>query len=186
MGAMVVGVAADDMTRIDYVGPRVRPAVAADLRHLAPIEDSTDPLFREYFGADIHPVLLSPAEDGRHRAAMPGFILVAGRPPVGFAHVLDIEGHAHLEELAVHLDHQRQGIGAELTRAAMGEARSRGYDRISLCTYRDVPWNGPFYRALGFTEVADLAPYEQRLRATERDLGLDVNGVRVVMSIALR
>ena len=176
------------MTSRDDGRPRVRLAEAEDLRHLAPIEDSTDPLFRDYFGEEIHPILLSPAEDGRHRAAMPGFILVAGRPPVGFAHVLLLDGHAHLEEIAVHLGHQRQGIGAELVRAAMSEARAQGFDRLSLCTYRDVPWNGPFYRSLGFTEVAeaDYAPYQARLRAKERDLGLDVNGVRVVMSVALR
>ena len=57
---------------------------------------------------------------------------------------------------------------------------------LSLCTYRDVPWNGPFYRGLGFTEVTDLAAYERRLRDTERELGLDINGVRVVMEVALR
>ena len=39
---------------------------------------------------------------------------------------------------------------------------------------------------LGFTEVSDLAPYERRLRDKERELGLDVNGVRVVMEVALR
>ena len=68
----------------------------------------------------------------------------------------------------------------------MDEARAQGFDRLSLCTYRDVPWNGPFYRSLGFTEVNDLAQYERRLRDKERDLGLEVNGVRVVMEVALR
>ena len=43
---------------------------------------------------------------------------------------------------------------------------------MSLCTFRDVPWNGPYYRSLGFREVAeaDLAPYEARLREQEREL----------------
>lgn len=177
------------MTPIDHVAPRVREARAADLRHLAPIEDAGGPQFRQLFGDAIQPVLLTPAADGRRRAAQPGFLLVATDdegPPVGFVHVLLIEGHAHLEQLSVLPEHQRRGIGAALTRAAMAEARARGFDRLSLCTYRDVPWNGPFYRSLGFKEVTDLAPYERRLRAEERDLGLDVNGVRVVMSVALR
>src|SRR4029079_9887686 len=121
--------------------------------------------------------------------AEPGFLLVAvpdeQGPPVGFVHVLVIDGHAHLEQLSVLPERQRQGIGAALVRAAMAEARMQGFDRLSLCTYRDVPWNGPYYRSLGFTEVTDLAPYERRLREKERDLGLDENGVRVVMSIAL-
>ena len=164
----------------------MRPARAADLQHIAPIEDAGGPQFRELFGDAIEPILLSPATDGRQRAGEPGFLLVAGEPPVGFVHVLLIDGHAHLEQLSVRPEHQRRGIGAALTRAAMDEARAQGFDRLSLCTYRDVPWNGPFYRGLGFTEVTELAAYEQRLRDKERDLGLDVNGVRVVMSIALR
>jgi GNAT superfamily N-acetyltransferase len=164
----------------------VRLARAADLPLIAPIEDAGAPQFREYFGDAIEPILLSPAMDGRQRAGEPGFLLVAGDPPVGFVHVLDIDGHAHLEQLSVLPEHQRRGIGAALTRAAMDEARAQGYDRLSLCTYRDVPWNGPFYRSVGFAEVTDLAPYERRVRDKERELGLDVNGVRVVMSVALR
>ena len=38
----------------------------------------------------------------------------------------------------------------------------------------------------GFAEVTDLAPYEQRLRDKSASSGLDVNGVRVVMAVALR
>jgi ribosomal protein S18 acetylase RimI-like enzyme len=169
---------------------RVRPARSADLRHVGPIEDAGGSQFQELFGDAIEPILLSPAADGRQRAGQPGFLLVAApdeqSPPVGFVHVLLIDGHAHLEQLSVLPDQQRRGIGAALTRAAMDEARAQGFDRLSLCTYRDVPWNGPFYRGLGFTEVTELAPYEQRLRDKERGLGLDVNGVRVVMSVALR
>ncbi|WP_245582115.1 GNAT family N-acetyltransferase [Nocardioides halotolerans] len=180
----------DGMTPLGYVRPRIRAARASDLRHVAPIEDAGGPQFAEHFGEAVEPVLLSPATDGRHRAAEPGFLLVAvgeDDEPVGFVHVLELDGHAHLEQLSVHPTHQRRGIGAALTRAAIAEARARGFDRLSLCTYRDVPWNGPFYRSLGFAEVAeaDLAPYERRLREVERDLRLDVNGVRVVMSIAL-
>lgn len=179
------------MTPFDYVAPQVRAAEPADLRHIAPIEDAGGPQFRAYFGDAIEPILLSPAIDGRQRADEPGFLLVAvgeDDAPIGFVHVLVIEGHAHLEQISVLPELQGRGIGAALTRAAMDTARAEGFDRLSLCTYRDVPWNGPFYRGLGFAEVAeaDYAPYQARLRRTERALGLDVNGVRVVMSIALR
>ena len=34
---------------------------------------------------------------------------------------------------------------------------------MSLCTFRDLPWNGPFYARLGFVEVRDPAPYQRRL-----------------------
>jgi|EndMetStandDraft_5_1072996.scaffolds.fasta_scaffold389461_2 GNAT superfamily N-acetyltransferase len=179
-----------DRTATGGAPHHIRPAAPDDLPHIAPIEDAGGPQFREHFGAAIHPILLSPALDGRQRAREPGFLLVAApddeSAPVGFVHVLVIDGHAHLEQVSVVPGLQGRGIGGALVRAAMAEARTRGFDRLSLCTYRDVPWNGPFYRSLGFTEVTDLAPYERRLRAKERDLGLDVNGVRCVMEVALR
>ena len=178
----------DGETPVPDLTHRVRGARAADLAHLADIENAGGRQFSELFGDAIEPILLSPATDGRQRAAEPGFLLVAGDPPVGFVHVLFIEDNAHLEQVSVLPAHQRKGIGAALTRAAMAEARGQGFDRLSLCTYRDVPWNGPFYAGLGFTEVADaeLAPYERRIRRRERELGLDVNGVRCVMEVALR
>ncbi|HRD60840.1 MAG TPA: GNAT family N-acetyltransferase [Nocardioides sp.] len=171
---------------------RIRPARAADLPHLGPIEDAGGPQFAAHFGDAIEPILLSPAPTGQSRAAHDGFLLVVTldgqEPPVGFVHVLVIDEHAHLEQISVLPDHQRRGLGRALIEAAMAEARAQGFTGLSLCTYRDVPWNGPYYAALGFEEIAeaDLAPYQRRLREREAELGLDVNGARCVMSIALR
>jgi ribosomal protein S18 acetylase RimI-like enzyme len=171
---------------------RVRPARAADLRHLAAIEDSGDTQFRERFGEAIVPALVEPAISGHVRAEKPGFLLVhlaAGSlpdgPPDGFVHVLDLQGHAHLEQLSVLPRAQRHGIGAALVRAAMAEAAALGFDRLTLCTYRNVAWNGPFYAGLGFSEVRELAPYERELREHEVAIGLDVNDERCVMEVAL-
>jgi hypothetical protein len=44
-----------------------------------------------------------------------------------------------------------------------------------------VPWNGPFYRSRGFTEVSDLPAYLHRIRAHEQALGLDDCGPREVL-----
>jgi GNAT superfamily N-acetyltransferase len=172
-------------------GVAVRHARAADLKHIGPIEDSGAPMFREHFGPGLNPVLEARADDGWQRVAKDGFLLVATGDedePVGFVHVLVVDGQAHLEQLSVLPEHQRQGIGVSLVRAAVAEARAMGFRRMSLCTYRDVPWNGPFYAGLGFTEVpeADREPYERRLHEHEKAIGLDADGVRTVMSVALR
>lgn len=169
----------------------LRHARAKDLRHIGPIEDAGGPMFRAHFGPGLNPVLEAKADDGWQRIEKDGFLLVAtdeDDEPVGFVHVLVIDGHAHLEQVSVLPDRMRQGIGARLVRAAMDESRAMGFRRLSLCTYRDVPWNGPFYAGLGFAEVdeAELAPYERRIREEERAIGLDVDGVRCVMSVALR
>lgn len=169
----------------------LRHARAKDLRHIGPIEDAGGPMFRAHFGPDMDPVLGARADDGWQRIEKDGFLLVATDEhdePVGFVHVLVIDGQAHLEQVSVLPERMRQGIGGQLVRGAMDEARAMGFRRLSLCTYRDIPWNGPFYAGLGFAEVAevDLAPYERRIRKKEEAIGLDVDGVRCVMSVALR
>ena len=167
-------------------GTTVRHARPSELRHLAALEDSGAAQFVELFGSAAVPALLAPAPSGLDRALQPGFVLVVGEPAYGFAHVVLHDGAAHLEQLSVHPARQRQGHGAVLVRAAMEEARWSGHGELTLCTYRDVAWNGPFYRALGFTEVDEPARWLAALLAHERELGLHENGVRVAMRIALR
>jgi hypothetical protein len=43
-------------------------------------------------------------------------------------------------------------------------ARVAGAQRLLLSTFRDVPWNAPYYRRLGFSTIAD-ANLDERLRA---------------------
>jgi GNAT superfamily N-acetyltransferase len=162
--------------------PEVRPARRDDLPLLAAIEDDADALYVEEFRATDW----EPASDGRWRARQPGFLLVAGDPPVGFAHVLEVDGIAHLEQLAVRRAAMRQGIGTALVRAATAEARARGYEELSLCTFADVSWNAPFYARLGFRVVDPLPPVLRRIRDRELAMDLDRYGPRCVMSVALR
>ncbi|MBS42200.1 MAG: GNAT family N-acetyltransferase [Nocardioides sp.] len=142
------------------------------------------------------PALASPAPSGGDRD-LTGTVLVAvaddgpaGPGPVGFAHLShqDSWGEwAHLEQLSVLPTHQGRGVGRALVEAARERARWDGHRRLSLCTYRDVPWNGPFYRSAGFEEVdeAHLQPFQAALRAREQELGLDGAGPRCVMMVTL-
>jgi GNAT superfamily N-acetyltransferase len=166
---------------------RVRHARAADLKHIAAIEDSGVPQFEEAFGDLAGDPLASPAPSGGERLDAPGFLLVVGPvgEPFGFAHVEVVEGFAHLAQISVRPEMTRRGYGAALLRAAMRESWQLGYDRLSLTTYRDVPWNGPFYRSLGFEEESRPEPFELRQRERETALGLDRHGPRIVMSVAL-
>ncbi len=117
------------------------------------------------------------------RGEVPLAAFVSGDPPVGFVWLNLMCGEPHIEELAVLQSAGRRGLGTALVEASCGCAEQAGYRSVTLCTYRDVPWNGPFYRSAGFVELApdawcaDLAA----LRATERANGLDDLGPRVVM-----
>jgi hypothetical protein len=46
---------------------------------------------------------------------------------------------------------------------AIEHARAQALRSITLTTFREVPWNGPFYRSLGF-QVLSPEELEPRLR----------------------
>jgi GNAT superfamily N-acetyltransferase len=103
--------------------------------------------------------------------------------PVGFAHVTILDpGHAHLEEIDVHPDYGRQGIGTQLVMAVCAWAAREGYESVTLTTFRAVPFNMPFYASLGF-EIIPETSISAALRAVIADetrRGLDPSG-RAVM-----
>ena len=113
-------------------------------------------------------------------------VLVAGEPPVGFACVELVDGGPHIRQLSVHPDHARQGVGRSLVEAASAWADGEGFAAITLTTYRDVPWNGPFYETLGFVPMRDLPPELAAIREHERVIGDDAFGPRVAMRRPLR
>jgi GNAT superfamily N-acetyltransferase len=87
----------------------------------------------------------------RHRRL---WVALADDVPVGFAHVVVREpGVAHLEELDVHPEHGRRGLGRSLVSALCAWAAEQRYGAVTLTTFRDVPWNMPFYESVGFVVV---------------------------------
>ena len=167
----------------------VRLARARDLPLLAAIEDSGLAVFEAVLGDLTGDALASPAVSGHERGAEPGFILVAGDPAVGFAHVVDLESHAHLDQISVHPDHARRGLGAALLEAAAQRATLKGHGSLTLTTYADIAWNAPFYARHGFAELADDEPRTaSQLAISEREerLGLSRHGRRVWMRRVLR
>jgi GNAT superfamily N-acetyltransferase len=126
-------------------GP-IRRVRADELVLLPGLEAAADRVF-EPFGLGPLPGPSTPEQFG---AAL--VVLVAGEPPVGLCRIDRVGGGAHLEQLSVHPDHARRGLGRALVRAGIEWAARHGYSELTLCTYRDVPWNGPFYASEGFVE----------------------------------
>jgi GNAT superfamily N-acetyltransferase len=77
--------------------------------------------------------------------------------PVGFALMKFPGGTAWLDQLSVLDRWQGRGLGAALIDRTAAAARARGFDALYLSTYRDVPWNAPFYARRGFEEVPRAA-----------------------------
>lgn len=167
----------------------VRKAVAEDVPFLPDIERIAASLFKTY-PSDLGLT----AENYENVSSVETFAeaeqggrlwvaTVARGSIVGFARVAELSGYAHLDELDVLPSHGRQGIGSALLAAVCSWAQERGYPAVTLRTFRDVPWNGPFYRGRGFhvVEGARLSTRHLELEASERHRGLRTD-LRVTMA----
>jgi GNAT superfamily N-acetyltransferase len=163
----------------------VRFAQERDVARLEVIENAADSVLVDL----LTPKHWDAASTGEARASASGFILVVsesiGAHAVGFVHVIEVDDYAHLEQLSVLPAHARRGLGRTLVEAAKAEASHRGYDRMTLRTYADVPWNAPFYATCGFVEGEPDTAFHRRLVQTEEKFGLKRYGRRIQMSAEL-
>lgn len=101
-------------------------------------------------------------------------VWVAADPePVAWVAAEPVDGYAHVEQVSVHPDRARRGIGARLLDHVEGWAAARGLRGLTLTTFRDVPWNAPYYERLGFREVTALTPGLAAIVEAEARRGLD-------------
>ena len=108
-----------------------------------------------------------------------GLVLVAPKDdaPVGFILVGFLDRAVHIHEFCVMIDHGRKGLGRRLVQEACGFAAAEGMPAVTLSTFRDIPWNGPFYERLGFQYLVrdEWTPALYLLHHREIDLGLPVD-----------
>ncbi|MBF8187727.1 GNAT family N-acetyltransferase [Nonomuraea sp. K274] len=154
----------------------VRWAEAGELAGLVSVELAADRLF-EQVGITFPPgtTMIEEVDD-------PETVLVEGDPPAGFALIGWVDGNVHLDQLAVRPERMRQGIGGRLVAAVIDHARAAGAPYVTLTTYRDVPWNAPWYARYGFSALPEpeWGPELRALVEHERELGIEV-APRVVL-----
>ena len=138
---------------------RVRPARGDEVGELQNIDLASATLFRGSglidFGPTGEPGQPIP-EDRLRKGFGDALIWVAvdeREELAGFALCSDRGEDLYLDQISVLPRHGRKGLGTQLVRRCLQEAETRAHTRVSLSTFRKVPWNGPFYRRLGFREV---------------------------------
>lgn len=165
-------------------GPYIRLARFDELPRLREIEDEAGRLFAdtglidETLDAAFPPEALS-------RLIVSGQVWVACRAddvPIGAVIASQLDGAVYVEEMDVLPAHGRRGIGGQLLARVCEWAREQGYSAVTLSTFRDVPWNGPFYRKHGFKDLkpSEWTPGMQTIREQEARHGLRVDA-RVFM-----
>ena len=134
---------------------RIRAARPEEAELIRRIEDSAAARFRGSPHAYVTEHPAPPAEVYAALAAE-GLVLIADQDggPVGFAACELFPDALHLKELAVIHRKQGQGVGRALVEAVAEEARRRGRAAVTLTTFQDLDWNGPWYARQGFVELA--------------------------------
>jgi predicted N-acetyltransferase YhbS len=105
---------------------------------------------------------------------------------VGSAIAGEVDGTFYLQQIDVTPEHGRRGIGSALVTTVCDRAKQQGYAIVSLSTFRDIPWNAPFYAKLGFRPIdeAELTPGFEQIRLKELAAGLPISD-RVIMQCIL-
>ncbi len=108
--------------------------------------------------------------DGRLLVAVDGLDV-----PVAYLAWEPVDANAHVEQVSVHPDWARRGIGRELLEELDRRTADAGFPALTLTTFVDVPWNAPYYARLGFVELGgdELGPQLRAIRAAEARRGLD-------------
>jgi GNAT superfamily N-acetyltransferase len=155
----------------------IRPATDQDLSMLQDIERAAGTWFADIdmaFVAEDEPfsteTLTEFVRDGRAWVCAD-----ADDRPVAYLLAEVVDGNAHLEQVSVHPDHARRRLGGALLDRMIDWARARRLPAVTLTTYTEVPWNGPYYERLGFRYLDDteLTAGLREIRAAEAAHGLD-------------
>ncbi len=112
------------------------------------------------------------------------WLALADDRPVGFILAEAEPSSLFIVELSVHLDWQGRGLGRRLINRVAEHARTLGLTSLTLTTFRDVPWNAPYYRRLGFEMMTTLTPEMRQKREEETAHGL-AYGSRCAMRLSL-
>jgi GNAT superfamily N-acetyltransferase len=163
-----------------YIFTQARPR---DLRHIATIERAAARMLAGHIPEPLLDEVTPLSVLAAAQAAGRLWVALLDDTPVGYAHVEIVEPNvAHLMELDVHPDHGRRGIGRRLVTEVSRWAGAQRCSAVTLTTFRDLPWNMPFYQRLGFdaVEIHTLSPALNAIRESETRRGLDP-ARRVVM-----
>lgn len=79
----------------------------------------------------------------------------AGETCVGFVMFEPQPTRFYVQELDVLTSHAGQRIGAALLEQVAQLARAHQVTQLTLSTFREVPWNAPYYRRLGFRDIEE-------------------------------
>ncbi|WP_406067219.1 GNAT family N-acetyltransferase [Streptomyces sp. NBC_01020] len=155
----------------------IRTAHAAELPVLQDIERAAGRCFRDIGMpeiADDEPLSLD--ELASYQRAQLAWVAVDETDaPVAYLIADRVDSNFHIEQVSVHPDSARRGIGRSLLDHLADRAAPDGIPALTLTTFAGVPWNAPYYARCGFRPLdeKELGRGLREIRAREAAHGLD-------------
>ena len=150
----------------------IRPARRDELPALRAIESDAGSQFAlvdmPAIAADEPPAIA--VLEAYHRCGRAWVAVDSGDSPVAYLLSSSVDGAAHIDQLSVATASAHQRIGAGLIEHLARIAATEDLLMLTLTTFRDVPWNAPYYTRLGFSVIqpADYGPELRSLIAHEQ------------------
>lgn len=144
----------------------IRAALPTDARVLPLVEKDAGQIFRFEEGLEW----LANQDGGTVESYLPliqaqtVWVAEAANEICGFLAARIEKPDLHIVEVSVCRKRQRQGVARALIERAAEEARQLRLEALTLTTFRDLPWNAPYYARLGFEKVQE-ASLSERLKA---------------------
>lgn len=130
----------------------VRPTTIADTALLPAIEQDAGQRFRdipELAWIAKGPVISLENHQQFVRRGM-SWVALADNRPVGFL-LTEAQGKSlFIVEISLHRAWQGKGLGRKLMAYMQAWASQHRFSELTLTTFRDVPWNAPWYARMGF------------------------------------
>ena len=122
--------------------PEIRTPRSDELERLRDIERAAGVLFAEAGLPEVAAHEPAPVEVlAQYADAGRTWVVAVDGVPVGYAVADVVDGNAHLEQISVHPDDGRRGLGTLLLHHVCAWARDNGYATVTLTTFADLPWN---------------------------------------------
>lgn len=179
--------------------PAIRYALVADIPELQAIEVAAASLFHKtpYWELALAPPLSAQTYETHFAKKHPVFVAeieanneaTQDQPRMvkaGFAVAAPLGEGLHLYELSVHKKDQGRGVGRSLLEHVLTYAREKGFPCVTLTTYSDIGWNGPFYRSAGFSILPAARAHSDLKTILQKEIDAGANAeTRCIMHIDL-
>ena len=182
---VAAGAVNDEIQNANQKITTFRAADAHDADALSAIEENAAFVFKQLGGAftEIDLSALTPAfySDAIAQNQIIWLVELRGQP-VGFLRAKPIDDLLYCAELSVLRHHHGKGLGEKLLNHFVGFAQSEGFAGVAGITFKNVPWNGPYYLKQGFEYWSHdmIGPELKDITTGAPELALSKAGERVV------